>query len=68
MLVARRSAHSAAVDRLLEKRPNDVVITFARRSAIGRAKKGQLANTSVDELLSAMFKVRVLVLRWRPRY
>lgn len=55
---ARRYAHSAAVDRLLEKKPDDVVIVFAKRSAMGRAKKGQLANTSVDEMLQAMFKAR----------
>lgn len=42
---------------ILEKRPDDVVITFAKRTAIGRAKKGQLKDTPVDELLHALFKV-----------
>jgi len=56
-LTARRYAHSAAASKLLEKRADDIVITFAKRSVLGRAKKGQLKDTSVDELLSAMFKV-----------
>jgi len=54
---AHNSARSAAVERLLEKRPTDVVITFVKRTAIGKAKKGQLKDTPVDELLHALFKV-----------
>jgi len=42
---------------ILEKRPDDVVITFAKRTAVGRAKKGQLKDTPVDEMLHALFKV-----------
>jgi small subunit ribosomal protein S3e len=42
---------------VLQKNPDDVVITFAQRTAIGRAKKGQLKDTTVDELLQALFKV-----------
>ncbi|PPQ64439.1 hypothetical protein CVT26_002146 [Gymnopilus dilepis] len=41
---------------LLEKKPDDVVITFAKRTAVGKAKKGQLKDTPVDELLHALFK------------
>ncbi|KAI0757015.1 thiolase [Daedaleopsis nitida] len=41
---------------ILSKRPEDVVITFAKRTALGRAKKGQLKDTPVDELLHALFK------------
>ncbi|KAH9849785.1 thiolase [Lenzites betulinus] len=41
---------------LLVKRPDDVVITFAKRTALGRARKGQLADVPVDELLHALFK------------
>ncbi|KAJ7925827.1 3-ketoacyl-CoA thiolase [Mycena leptocephala] len=41
---------------VLQKNPDDVVITFAQRTAIGRAKKGQLKDTTVDELLHALFK------------
>ncbi|KAF9481394.1 3-ketoacyl-CoA thiolase [Pholiota conissans] len=41
---------------ILEKKPDDVVITFARRTAVGRAKKGQLKDIPVDEMLHALFK------------
>ncbi|KAH8102631.1 putative 3-ketoacyl-CoA thiolase B [Cristinia sonorae] len=41
---------------ILEKRPDDVVITFAKRSAMGRAKKGQLKDVPVDEMMHALFK------------
>lgn len=44
---------------VLAKRPDDVVITFAKRTALGRAKKGQLKDVPVDELLHALFKVGV---------
>ena len=43
---------------ILTKRPDDVVITFAKRTALGRAKKGQLKDVLVDELLHALFRVR----------
>ena len=46
---------------ILAKRPDDVVITFAKRTALGRAKKGQLKDVPVDELLHALFKVRALL-------
>jgi dTDP-4-dehydrorhamnose reductase len=56
-----RSASSATRPRglaaILEKKPDDVVITFAKRTAVGRAKKGQLRDTPVDEILHALFKV-----------
>ena len=42
---------------ILEKKPDDIVITFAKRTAMGRAKKGQLKDTPVDELLHALFQV-----------
>ena len=48
---------------LLEKRPDDVVIAFAARTAMGRAKKGQLKDVPVDELLTGLFKVETLFLR-----
>ena len=70
MFLARLSSKSTALTRsvssvtrprglaaVLEKKPDDVVITFAKRTAIGRAKKGQLKDTSVDEILHALFKV-----------
>ncbi|KAJ7900395.1 Thiolase, N-terminal domain-containing protein [Mycena olivaceomarginata] len=54
-----RSASTHApqgISSILQKNPDDVVITFAQRSAIGRMKKGQLKDTTVDELLQALFK------------
>ena len=55
-----RAASTLASSRaqLLQRKHDDVVITFAKRSAMGRAKKGQLKDVSVDELLRALFKVR----------
>jgi hypothetical protein len=44
---------------ILEKRPEDVVVTFARRTAMGRAKKGQLKDVPVDKLLHSLFRVRL---------
>ena len=43
---------------ILQKNSNDVVITFAKRTAVGRAKKGQWKDTTVDELICALFKAR----------
>ncbi|KAH6917347.1 3-ketoacyl-CoA thiolase [Coprinopsis sp. MPI-PUGE-AT-0042] len=55
-----RRAASSRVPRglkdILEKRPDDVVITYAKRTAIGRAWKGQFKDVPVDELLNALFK------------
>jgi acetyl-CoA acyltransferase 1 len=58
---AHRTASTLATGRaqLLQKRPDDIVITFAKRTAMGRAKKGQLKDVPVDELLHALFKARV---------
>ncbi|KAJ3787960.1 Thiolase, N-terminal domain-containing protein [Lentinula aff. detonsa] len=44
---------------LLEKKPDDVVITFAKRTATGRAKKGQLKDVPVDEMLYHLFKATI---------
>ena len=46
---------------ILQKNPSDVVITFAKRTAVGRAKKGQLKDAPVDEMLYALFKVMVFI-------
>ena len=43
----------------MEKRPDDVVITFAKRTAMGRAKKGQLKDVPVDEMMHALYKVNI---------
>ncbi|CDO71538.1 hypothetical protein BN946_scf184911.g8 [Trametes cinnabarina] len=45
---------------LLVKRPEDVVVTFAKRTAMGRARKGQLKDIPVDELLHGLCKVDTL--------
>lgn len=45
---------------ILEKREEDVVITFAKRTAMSRAKKGQLSNVPVDKLLYSLFKASPL--------
>jgi len=42
---------------ILQKNSDDVVITFGKRTAVGRAKKGQWKDTTVDELVYALFKV-----------
>lgn len=69
-LIARRVVHPFARtyatqlkgrSDVLAKRPDDVVITFAKRTALGRARKGQLKDIPVDELLHALFKVRGLI-------
>ncbi|KAI6047598.1 Thiolase, C-terminal domain-containing protein [Pisolithus marmoratus] len=41
---------------ILEKHPDDVVITFAKRTAMGKTKKGQFKDIPVDEMMQAMFK------------
>ncbi|KAF6765948.1 3-ketoacyl-CoA thiolase [Ephemerocybe angulata] len=41
---------------ILQKNPDDVVITYAKRTAIGRAFKGQYKDIPVDEILHALFK------------
>ncbi|KAF7784346.1 hypothetical protein Agabi119p4_511 [Agaricus bisporus var. burnettii] len=53
---ASTRARPRGLPAILEKNPDDVVITFAKRTAIGRAKKGQWKDTTVDELLCALFK------------
>ncbi|KAI0307726.1 3-ketoacyl-CoA thiolase [Multifurca ochricompacta] len=49
-------ASSSGRAQLLQRRDDDVVITFAKRTAMGRAKKGQFKDVPVDELLHALFK------------
>lgn len=55
----RKASTSAAVAKLLEKKPDDVVITFAKRAPLGRAKKGQYKDVPVDEMLRAILAVRL---------
>ena len=55
--LTRSVSHTIARNSILTKNPDDVVVTFAMRTAMGRAKKGQLKDTPVDELLAGLFKV-----------
>lgn len=45
------STRSPAVDKLLKKTPDDVVLTFAMRTPMCKAKKGAFKDTSSDILL-----------------
>lgn len=55
---ASRAASTArGLAGVLQKSPDDVIITFAKRTAMGRAKKGQFKDTPADELLLALIKV-----------
>jgi len=51
---------------LLKKRPDDVVITFAKRTAMGRAKKGQFKDTPVDEILAGLLKATLKTTKLDP--
>ncbi|OBZ80050.1 3-ketoacyl-CoA thiolase B, peroxisomal [Grifola frondosa] len=51
---------------ILEKRPDDVVITFAKRTAMGRVRKGQLKDTPVDELMHALFSASLQETKLNP--
>lgn len=52
------STHSGrGLSAVLQKNPDDVVITFAKRTAMGRNKKGQFKDIPVDEMMQALFKV-----------
>jgi hypothetical protein len=48
---------SIAKRRILEKKPDDVVITFAARTPLTKAKKGGLKDTQLDELLISLLTV-----------
>ena len=53
----RQASTATGLKKILQKNPDDVVITFAQRTAMGRAKKGQLKDVPVDELLHGLLKV-----------
>ena len=57
LLSRAASTRPSGLAQILEKNPDDVVITFAKRTVVGRAKKGQLKDVPVDEMLHALFKV-----------
>ncbi|KAG1833848.1 3-ketoacyl-CoA thiolase [Suillus variegatus] len=51
------STHSGkGISAVLQKNPDDVVITFAKRTAMGRNKKGQFKDIPVDEMMQALLK------------
>ncbi|KAN0100655.1 Thiolase, N-terminal domain containing protein [Tylopilus felleus] len=52
---------------ILEKRPDDVVVTFAKRTAMGRYRKGQFKDTPVDEMMQALFKATIKETGLDPR-
>lgn len=63
-LLAARSFATAASSRtglqaLLQKNPDDVVITLAVRTPMCRAKKGGFKDTPSDELLLGLLKAVV---------
>lgn len=41
------------------KHPDDVVVVWAKRTAIGRAKKGSFSNTTPDTLLAAVLEASI---------
>ncbi|KDQ30764.1 hypothetical protein PLEOSDRAFT_1062741 [Pleurotus ostreatus PC15] len=53
---ASSQVNPSGLNAVLQKNPDDVVITFAKRTALGRARKGQLKDIPVDEMLTAMLK------------
>lgn len=58
------STHAAqGLAAILEQRPDDVVITFAKRTATGKHRKGQFKDSPVDEMMQALYKVRLPVRR-----
>ena len=48
-LVRRASTQARGLQAILQKKPDDVVITFAARTAMGKFKKGQLKDHPVQQ-------------------
>ncbi|TFK77062.1 3-ketoacyl-CoA thiolase [Pluteus cervinus] len=61
-----RATGPKGLSALLQKNPDDVVITFAKRTAMGKAKKGQLKDVPVDELLHALLKATLAKTKLDP--
>ncbi|KAJ7275205.1 thiolase [Mycena haematopus] len=55
-IAAHFTSSSNGLAALERKSPDDVVITFAKRSPLTKAKKGGLKDARVDELMLEMFK------------
>ncbi|KAL4070980.1 Thiolase, N-terminal domain-containing protein [Scleroderma citrinum] len=52
---------------ILQKHPDDVVITFAKRTAMGKTKKGQFKDVPVDEMMQALLKATLAETGLDPR-
>lgn len=51
------STHSGkGISAVLQKNPDDIVITFAKRTAMGKNRKGQFKDVPVDEMMQALLK------------
>ncbi|KAH0830911.1 hypothetical protein AYO21_11556 [Fonsecaea monophora] len=50
------TTHSPGVQKILEKHPDDIVITCATRTPLTKARKGGLKDTATDELLIHVLK------------
>ncbi|CZR61635.1 probable 3-ketoacyl-CoA thiolase [Phialocephala subalpina] len=48
---------STGRSRLLQKNPDDIVITYAARTPLTKAKKGGLKDTPIDDLLIALLTI-----------
>ncbi|EIW86674.1 3-ketoacyl-CoA thiolase [Coniophora puteana RWD-64-598 SS2] len=58
---------SRGIAHLVDKKPNDVVITYAKRTAMGRHRKGQFKDIPVDEMMQALFKASLQETRLDPK-
>jgi len=60
------STQARGLKAILEKKPDDVVITFSKRTPMSRVKKGQFKDFHVDEILLALFKATLEKTRLDP--
>ncbi|KAH6669035.1 peroxisomal putative 3-ketoacyl-CoA thiolase B [Halenospora varia] len=51
------SSTSSAKAALLQKNPDDIVITFAARTPLTKARKGGLKDTRIDDLLISLLEI-----------
>ncbi|GAA6005306.1 hypothetical protein JCM11491_002652 [Sporobolomyces phaffii] len=60
------SIRGTGKSKLLRKSPDDVVVTFARRTPLQRARKGQYKDMSVQELLLEYFRKSIPEMKIDP--
>ncbi|THH06918.1 hypothetical protein EW145_g3744 [Phellinidium pouzarii] len=65
-LTRAASSQARGLQAILQKSPNDVVITFASRTAMGKYRSGQLKDHPVDEILLALFKATLAKTKLDP--